>query len=188
MPKHVYVAMPKCTDVFHSRFKCQSRSNRVFVFVLFTEEIHHWIGKGPKHTLCHPLTFWAHFFQVWRSSQSILYYKLLENKIKFHKQVCWISYTKAIFWKLKRHKKICCIGNPNGEHMLGCIFYVHDFILFWKKNKISSFGGISKFVKLIVFGQILTKFASFEQFWIILSRFSCCGMVDSMPSFEMKRK
>jgi hypothetical protein len=67
--------------------------------------------------------------------------------------------------------------------MLGCIFYVHDFILFWKKNKISSFGGISKFVKLIVFGQILTKFGSFGQFW---ANSTTMAMADSMPSFERK--
>jgi hypothetical protein len=33
--------------------------------------------------------------------------------------------------------------------------------LFLKKIKISIFGGISKFLKLIVFGQILTRFGSF---------------------------
>jgi hypothetical protein len=34
-------------------------------------------------------------------------------------------------------------------------------ILFLKNIKISIFGGISKFLKLIVFGQILIKFGSF---------------------------
>jgi hypothetical protein len=36
---------------------------------------------------------------------------------------------------------------------------------FKKKIKTSSFGGISKFLKLIVFGQILAKFANFGQIW-----------------------
>jgi hypothetical protein len=34
-----------------------------------------------------------------------------------------------------------------------------------KKIKISNFGGISKFLKLIIFGQILVDFDNFEQFW-----------------------
>jgi hypothetical protein len=34
-----------------------------------------------------------------------------------------------------------------------------------KNIKISIFGGISKFCKLIVFGQILVDFGSFEQIW-----------------------
>jgi hypothetical protein len=50
---------------------------------------------------------------------------------------------------------------------------MHDF--FFEKNKISIFGGISKFFKLIVFGQILTKFGSSGLFWVVLGRFSCYG-------------
>jgi hypothetical protein len=38
-------------------------------------------------------------------------------------------------------------------------------IFFGKKIKISIFGGISKFLKLIVFGQISTKFDKFGLFW-----------------------
>jgi succinate-acetate transporter protein len=54
-----------------------------------------------------------------------------------------------------------------------------------KKIKILIFSGISKFLKLIVFGQILTKFGSFGQFWA-----DSVAMVvaDSMPSFERKEK
>jgi hypothetical protein len=35
-----------------------------------------------------------------------------------------------------------------------------------KNIKIPIFGGISKFPKLIVFGQILTDFGSFGQIWV----------------------
>jgi hypothetical protein len=40
----------------------------------------------------------------------------------------------------------------------------YKILFFWKKIKISIFGGISKFLKLIVFGQILTKFGNFRLF------------------------
>jgi hypothetical protein len=36
-------------------------------------------------------------------------------------------------------------------------------VFFWKKTKISIFGGISKFLQLIVFGQILAVLGSFGQ-------------------------
>jgi hypothetical protein len=45
--------------------------------------------------------------------------------------------------------------------MVGTLFgasSIHYFILFWKNTKISIFGGISKFLKLIVFVQILANF------------------------------
>jgi hypothetical protein len=67
---------------------------------------------------------------------------------------------KGCFLTIERHTKDYCIENPNGEHMLWCVFYIQDF-LFLKKIKISIFGGITKFLKLIVFG----KFGSFGQFW-----------------------
>jgi hypothetical protein len=62
---------------------------------------------------------------------------------------------------------------------------LHTRIFFVRKNKISIFGGISKFLKLIIFGQILTKFDSFRQFWAVLGKFSCYGS-GSMPLFEKK--
>jgi hypothetical protein len=44
--------------------------------------------------------------------------------------------------------------------MLWCIFYTHE-LFFSIKIKISIFGGISKFLKVIVFGQILADFDCF---------------------------
>jgi hypothetical protein len=46
---------------------------------------------------------------------------------------------------------------------------IHKKNYFLKNTKISIFGGISKFLKLIVFGQILSNLAvleSFEQIWV----------------------
>jgi hypothetical protein len=54
-----------------------------------------------------------------------------------------------------------------------------------KKIKISIFGGISKFLKLIAFGQVLTKFACFGLFW---ADSTTMVMVDSMPSYERKKR
>jgi hypothetical protein len=48
--------------------------------------------------------------------------------------------------------------------MLWCIFYIEEFF-YGKKIIITNSRGLSKFLKLIVFGQILTKFGSFGQFW-----------------------
>jgi hypothetical protein len=58
---------------------------------------------------------------------------------------------------------------------------------FYKENKIkiSNFGGISKFLELIVFGQILTKFGGFRQFWVDLATMA---MADSMSSFKRKTR
>jgi hypothetical protein len=53
------------------------------------------------------------------------------------------------------------------------------------KIKIPISGGISKFLKLIVFGQILTKFGSFGLFW---TDSAAMAMGDSMPSFERKKR
>jgi hypothetical protein len=47
-----------------------------------------------------------------------------------------------------------------------------------RNTKISIFGGISKFLKLIVFGQILANFGSFGQFW--------ADLADSMPQLGLK--
>jgi hypothetical protein len=42
---------------------------------------------------------------------------------------------------------------------------LHTEIFILKNTKISLFGGISKFLKLIVVGQILADFGSLGQFW-----------------------
>jgi hypothetical protein len=65
--------------------------------------------------------------------------------------------------------------------MLWCILNIQD-IFFLKKVKISIFGGISKFFKLIVFGHILTKFGSFGLFWAAMA------VVDSMLLFERTKE
>jgi hypothetical protein len=57
--------------------------------------------------------------------------------------------------------------NPNGVHMLWCPFYTLKFF-FLKNTKISIFGGISKKLELIVFGQILAVLGRFGQ--IVLHR------------------
>jgi hypothetical protein len=56
-----------------------------------------------------------------------------------------------------------CIENPNSVHMLWCPS-THKSFLF-KKTKILIFGGILKFLELIVFEQILVDLGSFRQFW-----------------------
>ena len=58
-------------------------------------------------------------------------------------------------------------------------------IIFLKNIKISSFGSISKFLKLIVFGQILTKFSSFGQFW---ANSIAMAVAYGIPSFEKKKR
>jgi hypothetical protein len=57
------------------------------------------------------------------------------------------AYKKLLYWKSKwwAHASVRLLHRR----------------FFLKQIKISNFGGISKFLKLIVFGQILTKFASF---------------------------
>jgi hypothetical protein len=72
------------------------------------------------------------------------------------------AYKKLLYWKSKRWER-------------ALVHLLHIGFFFLKKIKISIFGGISKFLKLIVFGQILTKFDSFGLFWAILGRFSCYG-------------
>jgi hypothetical protein len=62
----------------------------------------------------------------------------------------------------------------DASSMYGCF-------LFWKTSKTSIFGGISKFLKQIVLGQIL---ANIWQFW---ANFATMAVVDSMPSFEKNK-
>jgi hypothetical protein len=52
-----------------------------------------------------------------------------------------------------------------------------------KNTKISIFGGISKFLKLIVFGQILADFCNFVQIWADLAALT---VADSMPQLGLK--
>jgi hypothetical protein len=61
-------------------------------------------------------------------------------------------------------------------------FYI---LFFLKKIKISIFGGISKFLKLIVFGQILTVLGCFGQFW---GDSATMAVANNMPSFEREKK
>jgi hypothetical protein len=68
--------------------------------------------------------------------------------------------------------KNCCIENPNCEHIVWCLFFIEN-LFFWKKIKISIFGGISNFLKLIVFGQ----------FW---ADSTALIVVESMPKARLK--
>jgi succinate-acetate transporter protein len=52
-----------------------------------------------------------------------------------------------------------------------------------KNTKILIFGGISKFLKPIVFGQILSNFGSFGQFW---ADFAALAVVDNVPKLRLK--
>jgi hypothetical protein len=52
-----------------------------------------------------------------------------------------------------------------------------------KDTKISIFGGISKFFKLIVFGQILAVLSSFGQIW---ADSAALTVADSMPQLGLK--
>jgi hypothetical protein len=56
----------------------------------------------------------------------------------------------------------------------------YKIFLFKKKFKISIFGGVSKFFKLIVFGRILEKFGNFGQIQLQVS--------DSYPHLKGKWK
>jgi hypothetical protein len=55
-----------------------------------------------------------------------------------------------------------------------------------KNTKISIFGGISKFSKLIVFWQILADFGSLGSLGQIWADFVALAMVDSMPKLGLK--
>jgi hypothetical protein len=58
--------------------------------------------------------------------------------------------------------------------------------LFLRNTKISIFGGISKFLKLIVFGQFWQFgqiFGSFGQIW---ANFATLAVADSMPELWLK--
>jgi hypothetical protein len=65
---------------------------------------------------------------------------------KIHIQRPFFDIEKGIgkILRLKFHKVCSCFGAP---------FYTWKILFFSKKTKISIFGGISKFLELIVFGQ-----------------------------------
>jgi hypothetical protein len=65
------------------------------------------------------------------------------------------------------------IENSNGVHMLWCPLYTWKFFIL-KETKISIFGGISKFLELIVFGQILAILGRFGQIMLHLQWFTAC--------------
>jgi hypothetical protein len=90
---------------------------------------------------------------------------------------------RPFFWQSKRHLKNYCIKNSNSEHMHWCLFYTHT-LCFLKNIKISNFGGISKFLKLIVWhGQIL---ANFDDFGLIWASSATLPMDDNMAQYELK--
>jgi hypothetical protein len=66
---------------------------------------------------------------------------------------------------------------------------LHIEFYFFKYTKISIFGGVSKFLNLIVSEKILVNFGRFGQFWPDLGRFCYIGsgcQVDSMPKVWLK--
>jgi hypothetical protein len=56
-------------------------------------------------------------------------------------------------------------------------------VFFREKTKISILGGISKFLELIVYGQILADLGNFGQIW---ANFATLAMADSMPKLHLK--
>jgi hypothetical protein len=60
---------------------------------------------------------------------------------------------------------------------------LHMEAVFLKKTKISIFDGISKFLELIVSGQILAILGSFTQVW---ADFAALALTDSMLEHHMK--
>jgi hypothetical protein len=63
----------------------------------------------------------------------------------------------AVFRQGKRHMENSCIENLKSRHMLWCLACTSK-IIFLKNTKISIFGDIPKFLRLIVFGQVLGNF------------------------------
>jgi hypothetical protein len=58
-------------------------------------------------------------------------------------------------------------------------------IFFFWKNYNLNFWWYFKFLKLIIFGQILTKFGNFGLFWV---ETTAMAVADSMPLFGKKKK
>jgi hypothetical protein len=80
---------------------------------------------------------------------------------------------QKVIWKILRLKiqKMCSyFGDPS----------THGSFYLLKKTKISIFGGISKFLDLIVFGQILAILGNF------LAHFATLAVADSMPKDHLK--
>jgi hypothetical protein len=61
------------------------------------------------------------------------------------------------------------------------LLYIEFF--FWKNIKFSIFGGISKILKLIVFGQISSKLGRFGYFWVEIATLA---IDESMPEARLK--
>jgi hypothetical protein len=80
------------------------------------------------------------------------------------------TYTKLLYWKSKWSTYTLVLP----LHMEIFIFEKH-----WNLN----FGGISKFLKLMVFGQILAVLGSFGQIW---ANYAALTVVDSMPQLGLK--
>jgi hypothetical protein len=79
-----------------------------------------------------------------------------------------VFYIEKGIWKILRLKiqMVCSCFSAHSTH---------GNCLKKKKTKISIFGGISKFLELIVFGQILVVLGSFRQFWANWDRFCYIG-------------
>ena len=84
-----------------------------------------------------------------------------------------------LFLIIKRQIKNCCIKNLNSIIWLRASSICGIF--FGKQIKISIFGGIPKFLKLIVFGQNLAKFGSFRHFMAV-----ALAMVKNMLKARLK--
>jgi hypothetical protein len=78
---------------------------------------------------------------------------------------CMLKFTyKGYFLTIKKtYKKLLYWKSKSWTYTLVLPLHTEIFIL--KNTKISLFGGISKFLKLIVVGQILADFGSLGQFW-----------------------
>jgi hypothetical protein len=98
----------------------------------------------------------------------------LKNKLFSTRGDAEIHIERPFFDNKKGIQKIVVLKIQMVSTCFGA-FSTYIIFFFLKKLKISIFGGISKFLKQIIFGWILTKFGSFGQFWAILGRSSCYG-------------
>jgi hypothetical protein len=60
---------------------------------------------------------------------------------------------------------------------------LHMEVILLKKTNISIFGGISKFLELIVFRQILVVLGSFRQFWADFAALAIWQWLTACPNF-----
>jgi succinate-acetate transporter protein len=89
---------------------------------------------------------------------------------------------KGRFLTIKKTYKYYCIEIQT-VNIYSSASSINQNFLFLRNTKIIIFGGISEFLKLIVFGQILADFGSFGQFW---AEFVALTMADSMPQLGVK--